>query len=237
MNLSMEIELHYTQRGDGSPLLLLHGNGEDSTYFEHQVHEFSHAFTVFAVDTRGHGGSPMGTAPFTLSQFADDLLTFMDIHDIHQADLLGFSDGGNIALLFALRYPERVHRLILNSANLYPEGLMDWLLQSFIHEHEEACQTDTPEARYQAMLLELMINEPHIDPADLAALQMPVLVIAGENDIVEPEHTCLIAESLPNGQLVVIPGGHDCANQNPTDFNRAVWKFLAETSDFQGGAS
>ena len=236
MKSSMDIELHYTQRGHGTPLLLLHGNGEDSTYFEHQIEAFSHAFTVLAVDSRGHGGSPIGTAPFTLSQFADDLLNFMDTHGIGQADILGFSDGGNIALLFALRYPEWVRRLILNSANLYPEGLMDWLLQSFIHEHEAACQSNTPEARYQAMLLELMIQEPHIDPADLSALQMPALVIVGEDDIVEPEHTCLIAESLPNGQLVVIPGGHDCAHQNPVDFNHAVWKFLAETSDFQGGA-
>lgn len=228
----MDIDLYYTQCGHGAPLLLLHGNGEDSTYFEHQIEDFAHEFTVYAIDSRGHGKSPMGNAPFTLSQFADDLLGFMDAHGIDQADILGFSDGGNIALLFALRYPERVRRLILNSANLYPEGLMDWLLQSFINEHEAACQSDTPESRYQAMLLELMINEPHIDPADLSSLHMPALVIAGEDDIVEPEHTRLIADSLPNGQLVVIPGGHDCANQNPADFNQAVWEFLAETSDF-----
>ena len=228
----MDIELFYTKHGRGAPLLLLHGNGEDSAYFEHQIGEFSQVFSVYAIDTRGHGRSPLGTAPFTLSQFADDLRDFMDRHGLEQADLLGLSDGGNIALLFALRYPERVGRLILNSANLYPEGLMDWLLQSFVREHEEACKSDTPEARHQAMLLELMIHEPHIDPASLSSLRMPALVIAGEDDIVEPEHTRLIAHSLPNGRLSVIPGGHDCANQNPADFNRAVWAFLAETSPF-----
>lgn len=228
----MEIELFYTKHGQGAPLLLLHGNGEDGTYFEHQIEDFSHEFTVFAIDTRGHGRSPMGTAPFTLSQFADDLLDFMDQQGLAQADLLGFSDGGNIALLFALRHPERVRRLILNSANLYPEGLMDWLLRSFINEYETVCQHDTPEARYQAMLLELMLHEPHIDPNDLSRLTMPALVIAGEDDIVEPEHTCLIADRLPNGCLAVIPGGHDCARQNPADFNQTVWEFLAETSAF-----
>lgn len=228
----MDIQHHTICAGNGPVLLLLHGNGEDSTYFEHQLHEFSRDFYVCAIDTRGHGQTPMGTAPFTLSQFADDLFDFMNENEIDQADLLGFSDGGNIALLFALRHPERVRRLILNSANLFPEGLMDWLLQSFIKEHEAACQNETPESRYQAMLLELMINEPHIDPANLSSLHMPALVIAGEDDIVEPEHTRLIADSLPNGCLVVIPGGHDCANQNPADFNQAIREFLAETSDF-----
>ncbi|MBQ7870928.1 MAG: alpha/beta fold hydrolase, partial [Oscillospiraceae bacterium] len=59
------MELNYTQCGHGAPLVLLHGNGEDSTYFEHQIEEFSNEFTVFAVDSRGHGKSPMGSAPFT----------------------------------------------------------------------------------------------------------------------------------------------------------------------------
>ena len=63
----MDIQLHTVCAGDGAPLLLLHGNGEDSTYFEHQIPAFSSDFFVCAVDTRGHGGSPMGTAPFTLS--------------------------------------------------------------------------------------------------------------------------------------------------------------------------
>jgi len=228
----MDSQLHYAEGGEGPVLLLLHGNGEDSSYFVHQMEEFSQSFCVCAIDTRGHGLSPMGNAPFTLSQFANDLLNFMDQHGLDQADLLGFSDGGNIALLFALRHPERVRRLILNSANLYPEGLMDWLLQSFINDHAAASQIDSPEARYQAMLLELMINEPHIDPASLTRLSMPALVIAGEEDIVEPEHSRLIADCLPNGRLVVIPGGHDCANQNPADFNRAVWAFLEETTHF-----
>ena len=228
----MDIQHHTVCAGEGPVLLLLHGNGEDSTYFEHQLNEFSRDFCICAVDTRGHGQTLMGTAPFTLSQFADDLFNFMNENGIDQADLLGFSDGGNIALLFALRHPERVRRLILNSANLYPEGLMDWLLQSFINDHKAAVQTPGPLAHYQAMLLELMINEPHIDPADLSTLQMPALVIAGEDDIVEPEHTRLIADSLPDGRLVIIPGGHDCANQNPADFNRAVREFLAETSAF-----
>ena len=106
----MDIQLHFDKTGSGRPLLLLHGNGEDNTYFVHQVAEFSKDFTVYAIDTRGHGKSPKGTAPFTISQFADDLLDFMDQQGLECPDILGFSDGGNIALTFALRHPERVNR-------------------------------------------------------------------------------------------------------------------------------
>ena len=69
----MNIQLHYIEHGIGFPLLLLHGNGEDHTYFIHQIEYFSQFYRVIAIDTRGHGQSPRGTAPFTISQFADDL--------------------------------------------------------------------------------------------------------------------------------------------------------------------
>lgn len=229
----MDIQHHYMQAGSGPALLLLHGNGEDCGFFQGQMEDFARDHCVLAPDTRGHGLTPMGEAPFTLSQFADDLLDFMDLHGLEQADILGFSDGGNIALLFALRYPERVRRLILNSANLWPEGLESWLLESFVRSHQEACRSDAPDAAYQAALLELMIHEPHIDPHDLSVLTMPVLVIAGDRDIVQAEHTRLIAESLPNSRLAVIPGGHDVALQHPTAFNAVVRAFFEETEGFE----
>ena len=78
-----------------------------------------------------------------------------------------------------------------------------------------------------------MIHEPHIDPHDLSVLTMPVLVIAGDRDIVQAEHTRLIAESLPNSRLAVIPGGHDVALQHPTAFNAVVRAFFEETEGFE----
>ena len=82
----------------------------------------------------------------------------------------------------------------------------------------------------QWKLLELMLNGPHIDPAALHELTIPTLVIVGDQDLILEEHTRLIAASLPNARLTVISGGHDCAHQNPADFNEAVWQFLAETA-------
>lgn len=121
--MNLDIEHYFIEKGDGYPLILLHGNGENCEYFEGQMDELSDSFHVYAIDTRGHGKTPRGERPFTIRQFADDLLGFMDAHQIVKAHLLGFSDGGNIAMVFAMTYPERVNRLILNGANLDAGGV------------------------------------------------------------------------------------------------------------------
>ena len=226
----MDIELFYTKTGSGPPLLLLHGNGEDGTYFVHQVEEFSRDFTVYAIDTRGHGQSPRGGAPFTISQFADDLLAFMDRQGLPRADILGFSDGGNIALIFALRHPDRVRRLILNGANLDPKGVKPLVQLPIVLGYHFASLSKSPKAKARAELLGLMVNEPHIDPADLGKLSMPVLVIAGTRDMIRENHTRLIANRIPNARLVLIPGDHFIANKAPAAFDRAVRQFLEEES-------
>ena len=223
-----DISLHCTQYGAGAPLLLLHGNGEDGSYFTHQSDYFARRYTVYAIDTRGHGKSPRGTAPFTIAQFAEDLLDFMDEHDLAQARIIGFSDGGNIALSFALANPERVRRLVLNGANLDPSGVKASVQIPIILGYKLASlfAKRDPKARRNAELLGLMVNQPHIDPAALEDLFVPTLVIVGTKDMIKDEHTMLIANSLPNGQLEVLAGDHFIAAKNPEEFNEVVGRFL-----------
>lgn len=224
----MDISLHYIKKGSGAPLLLLHGNGESGGYFLHQIDEFARYFTVYAVDTRGHGRSPRGTAPFTISQFADDLLGFMDGQGMEKARILGFSDGGNIALTFALRRPERVERLVLNGANLDPSGVKPSVQIPIVLGYKMASLFKAPKARANAEMLGLMVNEPRIDAKELSALAMPVLVVVGSKDMIKAAHSRLIADSLPNGRLVTMEGDHFIANKQPGPFNRAVLEFLKE---------
>ena len=226
----MDIQLFFTKQGSGPPLLLLHGNGEDGTYFVHQIEEFSRDFTVYAMDTRGHGKSPRGAAPFTISQFADDLLAFMDQQGLAQADILGFSDGGNIALTFALRHPDRVRRLILNGANLDPKGVKPLVQLPIVAGYHLASLFKSPKARAKAELLRLMVKEPHIAPAELQKLTMPVLVMAGTRDMIQESHTRLMAASIPNARLALIPGDHFIASKEPAAFDRAVRTFFTETA-------
>ncbi len=104
----MDIELYYQEQGKGAPFVLLHGNGQDSSYFKAQVEYFSKDYHVITVDTRGHGKSPRGTAPFTMIQFANNLNYLLEKIKLPPVILLGFSDGANIAMKFALKYPEKV---------------------------------------------------------------------------------------------------------------------------------
>lgn len=224
----MDIRLNHVERGAGEPLILLHGNGESGAYFQHQLAFFSREYRVIAVDTRGHGASPRGSAPFTLEQFAEDLHDFMDEMQISRAHLLGFSDGGNIALLFALKHPERVNRLILNGANLCPAGVKTRVQLPIVLGYRIArrAAARSEGAKRSAEMLGLMVNEPQIAPDRLSALKLPALVIAGTRDMIRADHTRLIAQSLPNAQLKFISGDHFIAAKQPAAFNAAVAEFL-----------
>ena len=210
-------------------LILLHGNGEDHTYFVKQIPAFSPHFRLVLMDTRGQGQSTGGDGELNFSVFAADLLALMDHLQIAKAHLLGFSDGGNLALTFALAHPERVQSLILNGANLEPGGVK-LSTQLPIVLGSGCCRLLSPfsrKARQNGAVLGLMVNHPHIPPQALAALTMPALVIVGERDMIRDRHSQLIARSLPNAQFVRIPGGdHFCAAKCPEVFNHAVLSFL-----------
>ena len=210
-------------------LILLHGNGEDHTYFVKQIPAFSPHFRLVLMDTRGQGQSTGGDGELNFSVFAADLLALMDHLQIAKAHLLGFSDGGNLALTFALAHPERVQSLILNGANLEPGGVK-LSTQLPIVLGYGCCRLLSPfshKARQNGAVLGLMVNHPHIPPQALAVLTMPALVIVGERDMIRDRHSQLIARSLPNAQFVRIPGGdHFCAAKCPEVFNRAVLSFL-----------
>ena len=229
----MDIKLNFIQKGEGEPLILLHGNGEESGYFKNQIEEFSRHFKVVAVDTRGHGSSPRGEGPFCLSRFAEDLKCFMDEQNIPKAHILGFSDGGNIAMLFALKYPERMNKLILNGANLFPSGVktlvqipvvIGYWASAFISLFDK-------KAVAKKELLGLMVNEPHIDPRQLSVIDVPTLVIAGDNDMIKDSHTRLIADSIKNSRLRIIKGDHFIAAKEGESFNAEVLDFLFENND------
>ena len=152
----------------------------------------------------------------------------MDAQGIDKASLLGFSDGGNIALTFALKWPQRVDRLILNGANLAPSGVKRSVQIPIVLGYglTAVLARFSPEAARRAELLRLMVREPHIRPSELGRITAPTLVIAGTHDMIREKHTRLIARSLPNALLEIIPGDHFVARTHPEDFRRAVEAFL-----------
>jgi len=224
----MDVELFYAEKGRGAPFLMLHGNGESHGYFERQTAYFADKYRVITPDTRGHGASPRGEGPFTLSRFADDLKDFMDGLGIARAIILGFSDGGNIALLFALKYPQYVEKLIVDGADLSPEGVKAIVQIPIVLLHALASFAAIffASAIPKKEMLGLMVGQPDIKPAELKQLKMPTLIMAGTADLIKRSHTELIQRSIPNSRLAVIKGTHFCARDNSAEFNRAVGDFL-----------
>lgn len=224
----MNIALHYREKGSGEPLILLHGNGEDGSYFKHQIDYFSGRYRVIALDTRGHGKSPRGTEPFTLEQFSRDLYDFTESLAISSAIILGFSDGANIAMKFAMSYPDRVKSLILNGGNLNPKGVKrtTQIPIELGYKIARRFAVKSSGAKRNAELLGLMVNEPMIEPAELSKITAPTLVICGKNDMIRESHTKEIAEHIPNAKLVILKGDHFIANKRHAAFNQAVEDFL-----------
>jgi len=226
----LDIKHYYTEKGRGEPVIFLHGNGESCDYFKNQIDVFAESYHVYAVDTRGHGRTPRGDRPFTIRQFADDLLGFMDDHQIEKAHLLGFSDGGNIAMIFAMRYPARVDRLILNGANLNAGGVRRSIQIPIEAGYRIAKLFSrwSDSAGKNAEMLGLMVNDPDVRPEELGAIRAKTLVIAGTKDMILESQTRQIAGHIPDSRLVFIGGDHFIAAKKPDDFNRAVLDFLKE---------
>lgn len=229
----MDAALYCQEKGKGRPLILLHGNGEDGSYFKNQLEYFSRSYRVIAADTRGHGKSPRGTAEFTIGQFAEDLKKLMDRLDIEKAVVLGFSDGANIAMKFALKYPGRLEALILNGGNLDARGIKPsvQLPIEIGYRIAKLFAGKSEEAKRNMELLGLMINEPNIRPEELRSIKVPALVIAGTRDMVKRGHTEMIAENIPDAKLAIIKGDHFIANKEPERFNKEVEIFLQEIKE------
>lgn len=226
----MDISHYYIEKGHGYPLILLHGNGEDSGYFANQIGAFSRKYHVYALDTRGHGKTPRGDRPFTIRQFADDLLGFMDTHNIQKANILGFSDGANIAMVFAINYPDKINKLILDGGNLNAKGVKKsvQIPIEIGYRIAKLFSGKSPKANLRAELLGLMVNDPNINVEELKNIRSRTLVVAGTEDMILKTHTKLIADSIPHSELSFIEGDHFIANKNPLVFNERILQFLEE---------
>lgn len=200
--LEAPVILHYTLlmklfseiTGSGMPLLLLHGNGEDHTIFNESARILSEHFTVYAIDSRGHGKSPAESV-FHYSDMAEDIIELIHDHALVKPYIYGFSDGGIIALLAAMAEPDLPKAIAVSGANLSPSGLG---FGSRLAMKLQYLFTRNP-------LLKLMLCEPHITPEMLSRIQVPTLVLAGEHDLIREKETRTIAASIKNSELMIIP--------------------------------
>ncbi|SFK30127.1 alpha/beta fold hydrolase [Cellulomonas sp. KH9] len=217
-------------RGSGPPLVLLHGNGEDHHVFDRMLPTLGAGRTLVGVDSRAHGRSPRGTGPLSIARMADDVAEVLDLLGLRQPDVLGFSDGGNVALELAVRRPDRVRRLVVVGANLFPAGLTVRVQARVraLHAVVGALARVLPGLRAPAERMALMACEPRLDPALLARVTAPTLVVVGERDVVDHAHTGLLVRSLPDARLEVVPrAGHMLPRDRPDLLASLTVGFLA----------
>jgi pimeloyl-ACP methyl ester carboxylesterase len=223
------IKLYYEVYGNGEPLLLLHGNTQSISAFEKQVDEFSKKYKVIALDSRGQGNSTADSTRLTYELFADDVNKLLDYLNLQNVNIVGWSDGGNTGLILAVQHPDKVKKLAIMAAVLYNNNTsIDEIVNPEIHRQlKEMEKANTSKNDINYRLKVLLLNEPNINPDVLKTIKVPVLVMAGEKDFVKEQHTKLIAEKLPNSQLVIFKNtGHYAPTEIPEVFNKTVLNFF-----------
>jgi pimeloyl-ACP methyl ester carboxylesterase len=228
------IKLYYEIYGDGPVMLQIHGNGGNIANMGNQIQFFSPRYKVIAADSRGHGKSDMGPGRLTYDQQTEDLNALLDQLQLKSVNVLGWSDGGIIGLLLAIRHPDKVGKLAIMGANLNPEGAYQWALDWV------AKQDQTVDAKIAAgdksqpwavmkQQLDLLGKQPQIPVGDLAKITVPVLVMAGDKDVIRDDHTLLIFHHLAKAHLAIFPGStHMIPWQNPALFNSTVGNFFSQ---------
>lgn len=190
------IILHYEVMGEGRPVVLVHGNGEDHHIFDIEIAQLVKAgYQVYAPDSRGHGAN----APqpeYHYSNMAEDMYQFIRAMKLEKPAFYGFSDGGIIGLMLIISHPDCVGTLAISGTNLSPDGLVP----SFVEEYTAINKEKNDP------LITLMLTEPHIDPETLKKITVPVLVTAGENDLILQSETEKIADMIPNSTMIILEG-------------------------------
>ena len=190
------VRLCYAEAGEGRPVLLAHGNGESHHLFDSLIPRLTAAgYRVIAPDSRGHGASESQRV-FHYADMAEDLYQLIRALGLEKPAFYGHSDGGILGLMLETAHPGTLSALAASGVNLSPKGLTP----EFIAACEER-NRQSPDP-----LVDLMLHEPDINPASLGAIACPVLLTAGEHDVIRLAETLRIAAAIPQAQTVIVPG-------------------------------
>jgi pimeloyl-ACP methyl ester carboxylesterase len=251
--------IYHEVQGAGEPVLLLHGGFCSIETMRPQMDALARRYTVYAPERPGHGRSPDVAGPFSYEQSVSDTLAYLEYVGVERPHIVGFSDGAIIGLTIAIHHPERVRSLVAISGNLDPSAFVfDENPVTDVEEADvekgDAGQAEAPHDRthqlydelspdgpeHAAIILKklerLWTTEPNIDPAELSRVAVPTLIMAGDRDVIKPEHSRLMASSIPAGELCIVPGaGHDLVERRPNFVTFAIQDFLATSASGSRG--
>ena len=218
--------IYYAILGHGSPRLLLHGGGESGEEsFAHQLDVFARHHLVVVPDQVGQGRTPdVRKGILTYTAMTEDTAALLEHLRLSHVDVVGFSDGGILALMLAAYHPELVRRLVVSGVNITPNGMN-------ADDLEDLRATQSPNPRtIDEKLAHLWYTSPtksELNVEILATIKQPVLVISGDRDAIRLEHTLTIFHALPDAELCVVPDtDHGTFAERPEWLNPIIAVFL-----------
>lgn len=229
------INLYYETYGIGEPLLVIHGNGQSIAALHFQIAHFSQDYKVIVADSRGHGKSGIGEGQLNYLKMMEDYNSLMEQLHVTDVKVFGWSDGGIIALLLAIHHPDKINKMAVMGANLQPGqaavyGWVPELLQPLSDMVDEMLDTGDSSDNWQLtrQLLDLLTMQPNISIESLHKIKSPVLVMAGDKDIIRTGHSLEIFENLPKAHMAILPGQtHWAPATDPVGFNALLEKFFS----------
>ena len=236
------VRTYYEVQGSGEPLILLHGGFATIETWRGQADVFDERYHVYLPERRGHGRTPDVAGPMSFGIMARDTIAFMEALKIGPAHIVGWSDGGYVAMELALARPDLVRRLVLIGAAANAEGytaetrqgneqLTPDSLAPFVRKAYDRLSPDGPE-HFPIVFEKLAAvwrTEPDHALADLGALTMPTLLLLGDHDDLTVEHAAAMQQAIPRAELAVVPGASHFLLFEKTDLtNRLIMDFLAE---------
>lgn len=193
------LKMFYAVEGKGKPVILIHGNGGSHNDLETAQRQLAQAgYKVYAMDSRGQGANER-LDEYHYKDMAEDVLAFIKAKGIAKPAVYGWSDGGIVALELESMHPGTCSLIVTSGANITATNAIDEKMFKDIFGTTENIDSMPP-------LVKMMYLEPNMTKDDMAKITIPVLVCAGENDLILPEHTKLIAESLPHGEMKIVKG-------------------------------
>lgn len=192
-----DIQLFYEKKGQGTPIIFLHGNGEDHNIFKPLIDLLSQDFTCYALDSRNHGQSDM-TDQFHYQTMMDDTYAFITQLGLSNINIIGFSDGSIITMLLAMQYPKLIHKMILLGPNLTPNDFNDACTR-----YLQRLYRKNPDPLYK-----MMLKEPQINEKSLNIIKSDTLIIGGENDLYKEGTFERIKKNIYKSNIYIIKN-HD----------------------------
>ncbi len=225
------INFYTEQYGNGKPLLMIHGNGGAIKSMATIIPYFSERYKVIAVDSRAHGKSIDPGDSLSFEMMADDNAALLEQMHIDAAYIIGWSDGGIVALELAMKHPNKVIKLASTGANLWPDSTA--LLPSLWKEemsHYDLYKSKiftTAKEKNDWKIFMLDWVQPNIPLSALQSILCPSLIISGDHDLINLEHTIKIYQGIPKAYLWILPNsGHATLIEHADEFSKKVDDFF-----------